>query len=136
MSIGSMLLKHTLFQGFGIMCGIGIVGYTITSIYANNKLNKAIKITPFYQQKIHKEIAQIISDSVEKKEYGRKEIKTFEPNYEWNLNLANKDLLNSIDKLKNNYYKVQIETSKYPYDRYIIINHDDKLNKIKISFND
>ncbi len=131
-----MLLRHTLIQVLGVVCGIGMVGYTITSIYANNKLNEAIKKTPFYQQQIHKEIAQIISDSIEKKEFGRKEIKSFKADYDWNLNLANKDFLSSIDKLKNNYYKVQIETSKYPYDKFIIIDHDDKLNKIKISFDD
>jgi hypothetical protein len=135
-SASQMLQRHVIFTTLGAF-GMAYFGY---SVFSNLSLNK------FYQDKIHREIKQIINDyseNVKKNNYKIDEntkkhviafrINNFKPNKGWQIDLSNKKMIDAINNLSLS--NVSITVSKYPYYNRVIIERDN-LNNIKLSFDD
>lgn len=134
-SVSQILMNHTLLNTLG-MIGVVYCGYSLYSKFT-------------YQNKIHKEIKQIIKhysknaktndqidESINNNVLAFK-LTSFEPNKEWQVDLSNKEILCAINELQNEFSlsEISITISKYPYNNRVIIERNNH-NNFKIHFDD
>lgn len=91
-----------------------------------------------FENKIHKEIGEIISSYDKNKKIGCINIPTAysNPSVQWKLNPSNPHLVSSLDNLlkKYPYDNIKISYNKYPYSRYVVIKEEQ--SGLSIEFTD
>jgi hypothetical protein len=137
-SVNEMLRNSTISTVLG----------TFSIVYFGYLFFPNLNLDKIYQNKIHKEIKQIVSnysENVKKNNYKIDEntkkhtvafkINNFKPNKDCQIDFSNKEISDAIKNLQNNFSNVSIKTSKYPYYNRVIIERDE-INNINVSFDD
>ena len=85
---------------------------------------------------------KLLLNQLKKKNYGTKYIKSIGTHNNeindssWNLDLSNRDFIDSVNVLKSNFSEVSIVTSKFPYNNRIVLITDPGNQSITIKFAD